>query len=73
MAILGVLVVKSDYARKELDTGGLTSTDMATDAELRLRDLDKKPYQNMPGLVVGVIHQRVFLVRGRDLPKPRGG
>jgi hypothetical protein len=39
---------------------GLTSTDMATDAQLRLRDTTAKPYQNMPELVVGVIHQRVF-------------
>jgi hypothetical protein len=39
---------------------GLTSTDMATDAQLRLRDTTAKLYQNMPELVVGVIHQRVF-------------
>jgi hypothetical protein len=32
----------------------------ATEAQLRLRDPTKKPYLEMPELVVGVIHQRVF-------------
>jgi hypothetical protein len=45
--------------RFDLKTG-LTSTDMATDAQLRLRDTTAKPYKEMPELVVGVIHQRVF-------------
>ena len=33
---------------------------MPTDDELRLRDPAKLPYKEMPELVVGVIHQRVF-------------
>ena len=33
---------------------------MATDAQLRVRDPTKKSYGNIPELVVGVIHQRVF-------------
>ena len=45
--------------RFDLKTG-LISTDLPTDAELRLRDPTKKPYKEMPELVVGVIHQRVF-------------
>ena len=33
---------------------------MPTDDELRVRDPAKLPYKEMPELVVGVIHQRVF-------------
>ena len=36
------------------------STQMPTDDQLRVRDPAKLPYQEMPELVVGVIHQRVF-------------
>ena len=36
------------------------STQMPTDDELRVRDPAKLPYKEMPELVVGVIHQRVF-------------
>ena len=36
------------------------SAQMPDDDELRVRDPTKLPYKEMPELVVGVIHQRVF-------------
>ena len=36
------------------------SAQMPDDDELRVRDPTKLPYKEMPELVIGVIHQRVF-------------
>jgi hypothetical protein len=38
----------------------LSSTDLPSEDQLRVRDPAAKPYKEMPELVVGIIHQRVF-------------
>eukprot|EP01046_Picozoa_sp_COSAG06_P004996 COSAG06_NODE_217_length_20094_cov_61.998500_7_plen_119_part_00 len=38
----------------------LSSTGLPTEDQLRVRDPAAKPYKEMPELVVGIIHQRVF-------------
>ena len=48
-----------DSVRFDLQNA-LSSTDLPTEAQLRVRDPAAKPYNEMPELVVGIIHQRVF-------------